>query len=66
MAEDLAQGRLVALFPKARLDVEWGYDLVYAIGTQDHPKLRAFRSCISGEVREFASNIQPAFVDAGS
>ncbi|MDE8760135.1 MULTISPECIES: transcriptional regulator GcvA [Rhizobium] len=64
VAEDLAQGRLVALFPKARLDVEWGYDLVYAIGTQDHPKLRAFQSWISGEVREFAANIQPAFVDA--
>ncbi|WP_016732988.1 hypothetical protein [Rhizobium phaseoli] len=64
VAEDLAQGRLVALFPKARLDVERGYDLVYAIGTQDHPKLRAFRSWISAEVREFAADIQPDFVDA--
>lgn len=54
VAEDLAQGRLVEPFPKSRLDVEWGYDLVYRIGNQDHPKVRAFRAWISGEVRAFA------------
>ncbi|MDX8534744.1 transcriptional regulator GcvA [Mesorhizobium sp. VK25A] len=55
VAEDLAAGRLVALFPQARLDVEWGYDLVYRIGNQDHPKVRAFRNWIADEVREFTS-----------
>jgi LysR family glycine cleavage system transcriptional activator len=53
VAEDLAAGRLVALFPQARLEVEWGYDLVYRIGNQDHPKVRALRSWVADEVREF-------------
>jgi LysR family glycine cleavage system transcriptional activator len=53
VAEDLAAGRLVALFPEAKLDVEWGYDLVYRIGNQDHPKVRALRNWIADEVREF-------------
>ncbi len=53
VAEDLAAGRLLALFPQARLDVEWGYDLVYSHGNQDHPKVRAFRSWMADEVRAF-------------
>jgi LysR family glycine cleavage system transcriptional activator len=53
VAEDLAAGRLVALFPQAKLDVEWGYDLVYRIGNQDHPKVRALKNWIVDEVREF-------------
>jgi LysR family glycine cleavage system transcriptional activator len=58
VAEDLAAGRLVALFPQAKLEVEWGYDLVYRIGNQDHPKVRAFRNWIADEVREFmAANL---------
>ncbi len=56
VAEDLAAGRLVALFPDAGLDVEWGYDLVYRTGYQDHAKVRAFRSWIVGEVREFMTS----------
>lgn len=51
VAEDLGEGRLVALFPSARLEVEWGYDLVYRIGNQDHPKVRAFRNWLEDEVR---------------
>jgi LysR family glycine cleavage system transcriptional activator len=54
VAEDLIAGRLVSLFPKAKLEVEWGYDLAYRIGNGDHPKVRAFRSWITGEVREFS------------
>ncbi len=53
VAEDVAAGRLAVLFPQAKLDVEWGYDLVYAAGARDHPKVRAFRSWIVGEAREF-------------
>lgn len=53
VAEDVAAGRLVSLFPQTRLEVEWGYDLVYGTGNQDHPKVRAFRSWIAGEAREF-------------
>ncbi len=53
VAEDIAAGRLVALFPKARLEVEWGYDLVYRTGNQDHPKVRALRNWIADEVRAF-------------
>lgn len=53
VAADLNEGRLAALFPRAKLDVEWGYDLVYRVGNQDHQKVRAFRNWISDEVREF-------------
>jgi LysR family glycine cleavage system transcriptional activator len=53
VAEDLIAGRLVSLFPQAKLEVEWGYDLVYRIGNQDHPKVRTFRAWIAGEVRRF-------------
>ena len=52
VAEDLDQGRLIAPFPKARLDVELGYDLVYRTGNQDHPKVTAFRNWITAEVRQ--------------
>jgi LysR family glycine cleavage system transcriptional activator len=51
VAEDLVQGRLIAPFPKAKLDVEWGYDLVYRTGNGDHPKVRAFREWIVGEIK---------------
>jgi hypothetical protein len=40
VTEDFAAGRLVLLFPEARLDVEWGYDLVYRMGNQDAPKVQ--------------------------
>lgn len=53
VAEDLAAGRLVELFPGARLEVEWGYDLVCRAGNQDHPKVCAFRNWMNDEVREF-------------
>jgi LysR family glycine cleavage system transcriptional activator len=59
VAEDLAAGRLVSLFPKAKLEVEWGYDLAYRVGNGDHPKVRAFRSWITGEVREFLTVKRP-------
>lgn len=51
VADDIAAGRLVLLFPKARLDVEWGYDLVYRIGNRDDPKVRAIREWIAEEAR---------------
>lgn len=51
VAEDLAAGRLVSLFPQARLDVEWGYDLLYRAGNRDHPKVALFRDWIASEVR---------------
>lgn len=57
VAEDLAAGRLVSLFPQARLEVEWGYDLLYRIGNGDHPKVRAFRNWIADEVRDFTSAV---------
>ncbi len=51
VAEDLAQGRLIAPFPIAKLDVEWGYDLVYRAGNGHHPKVTAFRNWILDEIR---------------
>lgn len=59
VAEDLCQGRLVAPFPQARLDVELGYDLVYRTGNQDHPKVQAVRSWIAEEVRKSAVAYPP-------
>ncbi|WCJ62784.1 transcriptional regulator GcvA [Agrobacterium tumefaciens] len=58
VAEDLAADRLVSLFPEAALEVEWGYDLLYRDGNQDHPKVRAFRNWMSKEVREFMRSRQ--------
>jgi LysR family glycine cleavage system transcriptional activator len=43
VAEDLMAGWLVSLFPKAKLEVEWGYDLVYRVGNGDHPKGSRFQ-----------------------
>ncbi|TXH35599.1 MAG: transcriptional regulator GcvA [Rhodospirillaceae bacterium] len=53
VAEDLAAGRLVELFPQARLTVDWGYDLVYRLGGKHDPKVVAVRDWIADEVREF-------------
>lgn len=55
VAEDLAARRLVSLFPEAKLDVEWGYDLLYRTGNRDHPKVAVLRDWIDGEVRAFLS-----------
>ncbi|EJJ26073.1 transcriptional regulator [Rhizobium sp. CF142] len=58
LVEDLAAGRLVSLFPEAALEVEWGYDLLYRVGNQDHPKVHAFRNWMLEEVREFTRTMQ--------
>lgn len=50
VSEDLASGRLVELFPAFRLNVEHGYDLIYAKGNREHPKVCAFRDWIKGEI----------------
>lgn len=55
VAEDLAEGRLVAPFPKASLEVEWGYDLVYRTGNEHDPKVDAFRNWIIDEIRDFTT-----------
>jgi len=39
VTEDIAAGRLVALFPQIRSKAEPGYDLVYRAGNQEHPKV---------------------------
>ncbi|PJR92439.1 LysR family transcriptional regulator [Ochrobactrum sp. 695/2009] len=49
VAEDLAASRLVELFPVYRLDVEHGYDLVYGIGNENHPKVQAVRGWLLDE-----------------
>lgn len=54
-AEDLAAGRVISLFPEAKLEVAWGYDLIYRIGNQDHPKVRAFRRWILREARDYSA-----------
>ncbi len=53
VSEDLVSGRLIELFPEFRLNVEHGYDLVYAKGNHDHPKVCAFRDWINQEIRQF-------------
>ena len=58
VAEDLAAGRLIPLFPQARLEVEWGYDLIYRVGNQGHSKVRIFRDWILREAREFTRSAQ--------
>ncbi|WP_331376401.1 transcriptional regulator GcvA [Sinorhizobium chiapasense] len=58
VSEDIAAGRLVALFPEAHLDVEYGYDLVYPLGNRDNPKVCAFRDWIAGEVQQFKATVE--------
>ncbi|MFS8122606.1 transcriptional regulator GcvA [Rhizobium sp. BR 250] len=55
VSEDLAAGRLVALFPDDRLEVEMGYDLAYRIGSDDDPKVKCVRKWIADEVRQSPS-----------
>ena len=47
------------MFPQAKLDVEWGYDLLYRTGNRDHPKVAVLRNRIDGEVRLFSGLESP-------
>jgi len=58
VAEDLAAEKLVLPLPEAALEAKWGYDLLYRVGDQDHPKVRAFRNWMLQEVREFMRTAQ--------
>jgi LysR family transcriptional regulator, glycine cleavage system transcriptional activator len=49
VAEDIAEGRLIALFPDLSLKAERGYDLVYRIGEDRHPKVSALRTWLKQE-----------------
>ncbi|AWM88132.1 transcriptional regulator GcvA [Microvirga sp. 17 mud 1-3] len=62
VAEDIAAGRLVALFPHVRLESERGYDLVYRPGKRDHPKVCAVRDWLADEIRQFLANADPPHV----
>jgi len=53
VAEDMAAGRLVAPFPAIRMKAERSYYLVYPLGNQDHPKVRALRDWLAEEIRQF-------------
>mgnify|MGYP003338826892 CR=1 FL=1 len=55
VADDIAMKRLVAPFPELRLKAERGYDLVYRIGEQNHPKIVALRQWLNAEVKAFNS-----------
>jgi LysR family transcriptional regulator, glycine cleavage system transcriptional activator len=56
VGDDIAAGRLVAPFPEIRLKVERGYDLVYRNGNRDHPKVRALREWLAGEVKQIRAD----------
>ncbi|RQS17198.1 transcriptional regulator GcvA [Burkholderia sp. Bp8998] len=51
VADDIAAGRLVAPFAHFKLKAERGYDLVYRIGSRDHPKVCALRDWLAEEVQ---------------
>ncbi|SAI54231.1 LysR family transcriptional regulator transcriptional regulator [Bordetella ansorpii] len=51
VAEDIACGRLVALFPERTLKADKGYDLVYCHGNEQHPKVKALRSWLDEETK---------------
>jgi LysR family transcriptional regulator, glycine cleavage system transcriptional activator len=53
VTEDIAAGRLVALFPQIRSKAERGYDLVYRAGNQEHPKVCALRDWLADEIRQW-------------
>jgi len=50
ISEDLAASRLVELFPEYQLDVEYGYDLVFAPSKEAHPKVQAIRAWLADEM----------------
>ncbi|MFK0382833.1 transcriptional regulator GcvA [Agrobacterium sp. NPDC090273] len=53
IADDVSSGRLVVPFPRDRLEVELGYDLVYRQGHYSHPKVKAVRAWIVDEIAAF-------------
>lgn len=57
VADDVAGGHLVAVFPQFRLKAERGYDLVYLPGNRDHPKVCALRDWLVDEVRLFITGL---------
>lgn len=57
VADDIAQGRLVAPFAHLWLKAERGYDLIYRIGEQDNPKIVALREWLLAEIREFQESL---------
>lgn len=48
--EDIAAGRLVALFPTRLLQADKGYDLVYGHGSENDPKVVALRNWLMSEI----------------
>jgi len=50
IADDVAAGRLVVLFPQYKLKAERGYDLVYRSDNQDSFKIRILRQWLSEEM----------------
>lgn len=53
VAEDIAGGRLVELFPQIRLPAGRGYDLVHRPGEEQDPRIAALRDWLSEEVAAF-------------
>ncbi len=53
VAEDIASGRLVELFPRIRLPVGRGYDLVHRPGEANDPLIAVLRDWLKDEVRAF-------------
>lgn len=51
VAEDIAAGRLVELFPHIRLPAGRGYDLVYRHGEEGDPRIVALRDWLEEEVQ---------------
>lgn len=57
VADDIAAGRLVALFPRTKLDAGRSYYLVYREGSRDHPKVKVLREWLKEEVRRFLRKV---------
>lgn len=53
VAEDIATGRLVELFPQIALPAGRGYDLVHRPGEEQDPRIVALRDWLSEEVAAF-------------
>lgn len=51
VAEDVAAGRLVELFPQIRLPAGRGYDLVHRPGEEEDPRIVVLRDWLKEEVR---------------
>lgn len=60
VADDIAAGRLIALFPDLAVPAGLGYDLVYRTGEADNPRINVLRNWLMREISTIRSDAASA------